>query len=442
MHSRACFPALLLGTLLSGGGQAAADQVFADDVIIQGSLCVGLDCVNNENFGFDTIRLKENNTRIKFDDTSTASGFPANDWQLTANDSASGGANKFSIEDVTGAKIPFTIRAGAATDSIFVASNGKVGFRTSTPVLDLHVNTSDTPGLRLEQNSSGGFSAQTWDIAGNEANFFVRDVTGGSRLPFRIRPGAPTSSVDISAAGNVGLGTSSPQSRLQVQGPADISQVRIMRDTTTGGTLTSFSASGNLISASNGFFDGSNWQRFNTAAPLWLASLASNQDRITFGRFAPGANPAAGFETFMAIDNAGNVGIGTTGPSAQLHTTGTVRFAGVANCASGIKSDASGNLSCIVSSRQFKSITGSLAPAKAVANIMALRPQTGSYKTTPGEPEHWLIAEDVAAVDPALAGYKDGKPYTVKTQNVVADLVAVIQQQQRRIEALEKAAAR
>jgi hypothetical protein len=92
-----------------------------------------------------------------------------------------------------------------------------VGFRTSTPVLDLHVATSNTPALRLEQNNSGGFTAQTWDIAGNEANFFVRDVTGGSRLPFRIRPGAPTSSIDISASGKVGIGTASPTQELTVK---------------------------------------------------------------------------------------------------------------------------------------------------------------------------------------------------------------------------------
>src|SRR3981189_1202573 len=96
-----------------------------------------------ESFGFDTIRMKENNTRIKFDDTSTAAGFPANDWQLTANDSASGGASKFSIEDITGAKVPFTIRAGAATNSIFVDSTGRLGLRTATPVLDIHANTSN-----------------------------------------------------------------------------------------------------------------------------------------------------------------------------------------------------------------------------------------------------------------------------------------------------------
>jgi hypothetical protein len=194
----------------------AADQVIPDDLIVQGSECVGLDCVNNENFGFDTIRLKENNTRIHFDDTSTSAGFPANDWTIIANDSASGGSSKFSIEDRTGSKVPFTVTAGAATNSIFVDSTGRVGFRTSTPVLDLHVATSNTPALRLEQNNSGGFTAQTWDIGANEANFFVRDVTGGSKLSFRIRPGAPTSSIDINADGDVGIGTASADTQLHV----------------------------------------------------------------------------------------------------------------------------------------------------------------------------------------------------------------------------------
>ncbi len=199
----------------AGPTLATLDQVIPDDLIVQGSICAGFDCVNNESFGFDTIRMKENSTRIKFEDTSVGA-FPANDWQLTANDSASGGANKFSIEDITGAKVPFTLTAGAPSNSIFVDSSGRVGLRTATPVLDLHINTSNTPGQRLEQNNSGGFTAQTWDIAGNEANFFVRDVTGGSRLPLRIRPGAPTSSLDISASGNVGIGTASPAAALDI----------------------------------------------------------------------------------------------------------------------------------------------------------------------------------------------------------------------------------
>lgn len=200
------------------------DQVIPDDLIVQGSVCAGLDCVNNENFGFDTIRLKENNTRIQFDDTSTSAGFATNNWQIRANSSASGGASFLAFVDqgATGnsetGTIVFEVDAGAPANSLKVSSAGNVGIGTATPVLDLHANTTDTPAIRLEQNNSGGFTAQTWDIGANEANFFVRDVTGGSRLSLRIRPGAPTSSLDIAASGNVGINNAAPTSTLDVSG--------------------------------------------------------------------------------------------------------------------------------------------------------------------------------------------------------------------------------
>jgi hypothetical protein len=207
---------IAVATSLFASAQARADQVIADDLIIQGSTCTGFDCVNNEDFGFTTLRLKENNLRIEFLDTSVGT-FPANDWQIVANDSASGGANFLGVLDQTSSRMIMSLTAGAAANSIFVDSTGRVGFRTATPVLDLHVNTSNTPAMRLEQNSSGGFTAQTWDIAGNEANFFVRDVTGGSLLPFRIRPGAPTSSLDISSLGRVGIGTGTVDAPLEIR---------------------------------------------------------------------------------------------------------------------------------------------------------------------------------------------------------------------------------
>ncbi|MCP4202550.1 MAG: hypothetical protein GY769_11520, partial [bacterium] len=74
----------------------------------------------------------------------------------------------------------------------------------------------DTPTLRLQQDGSSGFAPQTWDVAGSETNFFIRDVTNGSSLPFRIRPGAPTSSIFIDVPGDVGIGTSSPDAPLHV----------------------------------------------------------------------------------------------------------------------------------------------------------------------------------------------------------------------------------
>jgi hypothetical protein len=419
--------ALVLGATFITSGKAKADFVIPDDLIVQGSACVGLDCVDGEAFGFDTIRLKENNTRIKFDDTSTSPGFPNNDWQLTANDSASGGLNKFSIENTTVGTIPFTVVGAAPTNSLFVDNFGRVGLRTSTPGLPLHISVGDTPAVRLEQTAASGFSAQTWDIGGNEANFFVRDLTGGSRLPFRIRPGAPTSSIDINAAGNIGVGTASPGSKLHVFGTAAIDTFAAFGPSASGSGADGFNIGygGGSLGAGGGFINAHS--AAGTAGKLILATDGGTR------------------MTIVTAVGGGNVGIGTGAPAAQLHTTGTVRFAGVAGCASGIQSNGSGDLSCIVSSRQFKNIAGELPANVALANVMALRPQTGSYKETPDVPEHWLIAEEVAAVDPALIGLNDGKPYVVKTPNVVADLVAVVQQQtkllerqQQRIDALEQ----
>ena len=186
------------------------DFVINDDLIVDGSACIGFDCVNGEVFSFDTIRLKENNLRIKFDDTSVVPSFPANDWQLTANDSANGGASKFSIDDISGNRTPFTVEANARSHSLYVDDGGRIGSRTSTPSVEIHTIDGDTPTLRLQQDGSSGFAPQTWDVAGNETNFFIRDVTNGSTLPFRIRPAAPTSSIFIDVDGDVGLGTSSP----------------------------------------------------------------------------------------------------------------------------------------------------------------------------------------------------------------------------------------
>ncbi len=213
------FKAAAFGTsaLCLLASSAAADQVFLDDLIVDGSACIGIDCANGENFGFDTIRLKENNLRIKFDDTSASASFPNNDWQLTANDSGNGGANHFSIDDITGNKTPFRVVAGAPTNALWVAASGNVGVGVANAVVEMHIADGDSPTVRLEQNGSSGFTPQTWDLAGNETNFFIRDVTNSSKLPFRIRPGAPDDSIYIQNNGRIGLGTDLPGYQVHIK---------------------------------------------------------------------------------------------------------------------------------------------------------------------------------------------------------------------------------
>jgi len=277
------------------------DIVQPDDVITQGSLCVGLDCVNNDTFNFDTIRLKENNTRISFNDTSTGAGFPTNDWTIRANSSANGGGNFLAFVDRGASEdgtevgtIVFEVDAGAPANALRVASTGKVGIRTATPVLDVHVNTTDTPAMRYEQNNSGGFTAQTWDVAGNEANFFVRDVTAGARLPVRIRPGAPTSSIDIAASGNVGIGTASPT----VNGGG----MEVSRSGQSGVRVSDTAANGKGVELGADTLGG------------FIQTVSTGADL----RFITG-NAAT---QVMYLNNAGNVGIGTSAPDLKLSVSG------------------------------------------------------------------------------------------------------------------------
>ena len=199
------------GSAIASGGSSNAGTHFTSDVTVDGSLGVGYDIVDGESFGFDTFRLKENNLRIHFDDTSTSSSFPANDWRLTANDSANGGDNYFSIDDATAGRQLLRVDAGAPANSIYVADDGGVGFGTKNTLnKGITIARGDTPAIRFDQDGTIGWAPYKWDIAANETNFFIRDVNNGSALPFRIKPGSPTDNLTLNN-GQVGIGTWSPQ---------------------------------------------------------------------------------------------------------------------------------------------------------------------------------------------------------------------------------------
>lgn len=197
------------------GGTIA--DVIVGDLSVQGSICVGFDCAAAESFGSDTLRFKENNLRIHFDDTSNSGSFPGGDWRVAINSSENGGADYFAVEWATGGTTPFRVEGGAPSNALWVNSAGNVGVGTPAPGVELHVRDGDTPALRLEQDDSAGFAAQTWDLAGNETNFFLRNVTGGSQLPFRVFPDAGDDLL-IMRNGRVGINTENPAAQLHVAG--------------------------------------------------------------------------------------------------------------------------------------------------------------------------------------------------------------------------------
>lgn len=379
----------------------ALDTVIPDDLIVQQSACVGFDCVDGESFGFDTLRLKENNLRIHFEDTSTSAGYPANDWRLVANDSTSGGANQFVLEDSTAARNPFVVEAAAPASSIYVDSSGNVGFQQSAPGLDLHLTTSDTPALRMEQTNSGGFTAQTWDIGANEANFFVRDLTGGSKLSFRIRPGAPTSSVDIAADGDVGIGTASPSYRMHVMLKA------------VGDAL----AIGNVATPSVMLLTNST----STGTRSWgaFANYHANGDFALMRSATNTSSPFGGTSGMVVAANL-NVGFGGVNTPTQpiQHNNGAYLSTG------GQWIDAS--------SRELKQNIRTLDATEAADALRELQPVTYQYKNDPSDAHVGFIAEDV----PELVAEPTRKG--LSPLDVVAVLTKVVQEQQKTIDELSK----
>jgi hypothetical protein len=341
------------------GGQPE-DYVVSDDLIVTGSECLGFDCLTDgsENFGFDTLKLKENNLQIYFDDTSATPGFPFNDWRIIANDSTSGGANYLKIQDSTNSKEPFKIMAGAPTNSIYVSSTGLVGLGTSVPGRDVHIASGDTPTVRLDQDESGGYTAQTWDVAGNEASFFVRDVTAGSTQPFRIQPGTPTNTLTLKNTGNVGIGTWSPDIsyRLQVANTGEDARLAVTRTDGATALLTATDSAALIGSAGthplefvvNGlhaatvdqFGDLSLWEYGEFSAFGVIADFVKTSDFYS----ETGIQFRIGPQTVVQLDAAGNMNVHGALAASGVGSLGNQPLQLQVNGATKAVLDGSGNL--------------------------------------------------------------------------------------------------
>lgn len=367
------------GMLVSPNGSevlsGTTDIVHADDVIIDGSLCVGNDCYNGLAFGFDTIVLMENNLRIFFDDTSTIQNYPRNDWRIICNDSTDGGGNYFAVQDATDVANIMVLEAGAPANSIYVDNYGDVGINTSTPYYELHIVDGDSPCVRLEQDGSYGWTPQKWDVCGNESNFFIRDATHASKLPFRIEPEAPTDSIFVKSNGDVGIGTGSPAYDLEIEdsesgGKAEIAAQRV------GGATT--------------VVRGTDSQgTFGTVTNHRLRIIANDTWRM------------------------------------ELATDNSLTMASGAECTSG------GDW-ISASSREYKENIGELDGTKAMEAFKELKPVTYNYKVEPHEKSLGFIAEDV----PELVARKGRK--NLSAMNIVALLTKVVQQQQKVMDKQQK----
>ena len=422
----------LVAFALASSFNSQSAQVFVTDIVVQGSACIGFDCVNGENFGADTIRLKENNLRIHFNDTSNSGSFPTRDWRIVINDSTNGGSNYFGIEDSDAGTYPFRVMAGAGNNALYIDAQGDVGLNTSNPVVELHIADGDTPTVRLEQTGSSGFTPQTWDIAGNETNFFIRDVTNGSELPFKIRPGADDNSLYIDSDGDIGLGTSSPSAALDLEnGDLEIKdgQLRI-----GGASAQKASASGieTLLSITSKSGEHSlmqiNTTDSNYVSQLhfshanqdkWILSSRSNVDGLTSDRIG---FFNSNIEEVFTLHQNGALNLGQTAPRDDTKPISVGNGAYLST----------GGVWTNASSRSLKEHISALDLNAAISTLSSLAPVTYNYLNSPEEQYVGFIAEDV----PTLVASNDRK--SLSPMDIVAVLTKVVQEQQKQIEKLNK----
>lgn len=356
-------------------------QVYATDLIVQGSECVGVDCATSESFGSDTIRLKENNLRIHFDDTSASASFPKNDWRIVANDSTNGGAEYLAIQDATANTTPFKIDAGAGNNAIVAESGGFVGFGTSNPAVNLHVKDGNSPALRLEQDGSDGFASQTWDLAGNETNFFIRDVTNGSKLPFRIFPSSSNNdTLNLDAQGEVGISVTNPSSKFEVLNNTNSSYAMHLKSTNATGNANV------LIEDTEETTDLDTMIEYKNHGPLQFQMTVTDSANLAAWVFK------TGYSDFVIKENASN----NKSASFVFGEDGSFDFKGSSTSETPttlLSMDSSGNVTAAGTVTGSSDVTikanhGMVDPMSILAKVSELPIARWSYNADECETEH------------------------------------------------------
>lgn len=214
-----------------------------------------------------------------------------------------------------------------------------------------------SPNRRLEVLGTGGIPAR---VASPDSNMVIEYYSNlGTRFnwiagpqynvsgAFEITPSTvaggttySTPAITVLNTGNVGIGTTSPGFKLDVQGTTAADARIIATDNATGkaklyirGGTANFSYESDVSNSSNYLFDNTNGhlaKRYIAGASGYWQFFTANTERIR-------------------IDSAGNVGIGVTNPAVPLEVIGQTTVDGAATGAAtgtflikGAKSDSQG----------------------------------------------------------------------------------------------------
>ena len=400
---------------------------------------------------------------LKALDADTLGGLPASSYMLSPAATVPGTpstAAPVTTSAVAGVKSPKPLQTSGsanyigvftnATDlgnSVMYQANGNIGISTTAPLISLDARTGSLPQMGIAGTtdyltffaSDAYGPAIYWD-PGKDMRF----GKGGAGL---YNPYGFVEQMRIkSSTGNVGIGTQTPGSKLDVVGDINLAGnlrqggLLFLNNPGNGNTGVGLLALNPAATGIGNTASGYQALLFNTTGSYNTASGTS----ALFHSTGSGNTALGYYAGGQLTTGSNNIMIGNEGGAADDHTIrlGDVQtktfIAGIQGATTGVPTsmtvmiDTNGQLGTISSSRRFKEDIQDMGDASS--SLMRLRPVTYRYKQPYADGskplDYGLIAEEVAEVYPDLVvTNKDGQVQTVQYQKLTPMLLNELQKQ-------------
>jgi hypothetical protein len=358
------------------------------------------------------------------------------------------GSQLSQIRGVNGGGIRFTNSGNA--ESMRIDNSGNVGIGTTTPVAKLNVGGSGNL-LRIG-DGSGDVSMTMVNGAGVGTVFNSQNISGLPMLTF-----GDNTNVSIHGTG-VGIGTGGNNASgngllLAVNGKTSFGNTyaAYLHTPDAGVKINYPTASWTQLIVQGAVSQTGNLQEWWNSAGTALTAIDKNGN-IGIGTTTPSAKLAlkgggtttgriftlsdsADAEKVTVLDS-GKFGIGTTSPWTSFAVQGNVSFSGLSAGAGAGSLCLSANnevtysagATCTVSSQRFKHDI--VSATEGLDFVNRLRPVTFQYNADIGVPgeQFGFIAEEVESLDPRLVVHDaQGLPFSVRYENMTAVLAKAIQ---------------